>query len=99
MNPGTTPAAALVVTVPISRSRLLTPWVDSFHRLPMPCVDSLRRWDTEEAGPPPGPRVAAAPLPFRSLLSMLMANRMELRPGGMEWGRDDGREGGREGES
>lgn len=68
VKPGTTAVAVL-----ISLSRLLTPWVDSFHRLPMPCVDSLRRWDTE--GPPP--RVTA---PFRSLLSMLMANRMEFRP-------------------
>lgn len=68
VKPGTTAVAVL-----ISRSRLLTPWVDSFHRLPMPCVDSLRRLDTE--GPPP--RVTP---PFRSLLSMLMANRMEFRP-------------------
>lgn len=67
-NPGTTAVAVL-----ISLSRLLTPWVDSFHRLPMPCVDSLRRLDTE--GPPP--RVTP---PFRSLLSMLMANKMEFRP-------------------
>lgn len=68
VNPGTTAVAVL-----ISRSRLLTPWVDSFHRLPMPCVDSLRRWDTEE----PPPRVSP---PFRSVLSMLMANRIEFRP-------------------
>lgn len=39
----------------------------------MPCVDSLRRWDTK------GPPARVAP-PFRSLLSMLMANRMEFRP-------------------
>lgn len=73
VKPGTTEVA-----VPISRSRLLTPWVDSFHRLPMPCVDSLRRWDTDEPPPPP-PRVAP---PFRSVLSMLMANKMEFRPAG-----------------
>lgn len=68
LKPGTTAVAVL-----ISLSRLLTPWVDSFHRLPMPCVDSLRRLDTEG----PDPRVIP---PFRSLLSMLMANNMELRP-------------------
>lgn len=70
LKPGTTAVAVL-----ISLSRVLTPWVDSFHRLPMPCVDSLRRWDTEG----PDPRVIP---PFRSLLSMLMANNMELRPEG-----------------
>lgn len=69
LKPGTAAVAVL-----ISLSRLLTPWVDSFHRLPMPCVDSLSRWDTEG----PDPRVSP---PFRSLLSMLMANKMELRPG------------------
>lgn len=69
VKPGTTEVAVL-----ISLSRLLTPCVDSFHRLPMPCVDSLRRWDTEGAPPRVMP-------PFRSLLSMLMANKMELRPG------------------
>ncbi|KAG7255839.1 hypothetical protein CRUP_004679, partial [Coryphaenoides rupestris] len=129
-NPGTTPAAAVEVALLISRSRLLTPCADSFHRLPIPWVDSLRRvfvegasqpgaataqltadvaqgvetlqlmavemllhiepegqlwggtrqqgWDTEEE-PLPAPR--ATP-PFRSLLSMLMANRMEFSPGG-----------------
>lgn len=69
LKPGTAAVAVL-----ISLSRLLTPWVDSFHRLPMPCVDSLSRWDTEG----PDPRVSP---PFRSQLSMLMANKMELRPG------------------
>lgn len=70
MKPGTTAVAVL-----ISRSRELTPCVDSFSRLPMPCVDSFSRLETDE--PPP----RGAP-PFRSLLSMLMANRMEFKPGG-----------------
>lgn len=61
------------VAVLISLRRLLTPWADSFHRLPMPCVDSLKRCDTEV----PPPRLSP---PFRSVLSMLMANKMEFRP-------------------
>lgn len=69
MKPGTT-----VVAVLISLSRVLTPWVDSFHKLPMPWVDSFRRWLTEEEEPP------ARVTPFRSVLSMLMANRMEFSP-------------------
>lgn len=68
VKPETTAVAVL-----ISRRRLLTPWVDSFNRLPMPCVDSLRRCETEE--PPP----LVTP-PFRSQLSMLMANRIEFKP-------------------
>lgn len=66
IKPGTT-----AVAVPISRRRVLTPWVDSFHKLLMPCVDSLSRWDTDDP-----PRA----WPFRSVLSMLMANSMELSP-------------------
>lgn len=65
-NPGTTAVAVL-----ISLSRVLTPCADSFHRLLMPCVDSFSRSETD------GPVRAC---PFRSVLSMFMANRMEFSP-------------------
>lgn len=55
----------------ISLRRLLTPWVDSFNNEVTFCVDSFNRSDT----------VGAHLLcPFRSLLSMLIAKRMEFRP-------------------
>lgn len=69
-KPGTT-----AVAVPISRSRVLTPCADSFHRLLMPCVDSFSSSETE------GPVRAC---PFRSVLSMFMANRMEFSPDSTE---------------
>lgn len=55
----------------ISLNRLLTPCVDSFSKEVTFCVDSFKRSDT----------VGAHLLcPFKSLLSMLMAKRMEFRP-------------------
>lgn len=65
-NPGTA-----AVAVPISLSSVVTPCADSFHRLLMPCVDSFSKSETD------GPVRAC---PFRSVLSMFMANRMEFSP-------------------
>lgn len=55
----------------ISLRRLLTPWVDSFNNEVTFCVDSFNRSDTE------GVHLLC---PFKSLLSMLIAKRMEFRP-------------------
>lgn len=55
----------------ISLRRLLTPWVDSFNNEVTFCVDSFNRSDTV------GVHLLC---PFKSLLSMLIANRMEFRP-------------------
>lgn len=55
----------------ISLKRLLTPCVDSFSRDVTFCVDSFKRSDTVGAN---------LLCPFKSLLSMLMAKRMEFRP-------------------
>lgn len=55
----------------ISLNRLLTPCVDSFSKEVTFCVDSFKRSDTVGAN---------LLCPFKSLLSMLMAKRMEFRP-------------------
>lgn len=55
----------------ISLRRLLTPWVDSFNNEVTFCVDSFNKSDTV------GVHLLC---PFKSLLSMLMAKRMEFRP-------------------
>lgn len=55
----------------ISRRRLLTPWVDSFNKEVTFCVDSFNKSDTV------GVHLLC---PFKSLLSMLIAKRMEFRP-------------------
>lgn len=55
----------------ISLKRLLTPWVDSFSNEVTFCVDSFKRSETVGAN---------LLCPFKSVLSMLMAKRMEFRP-------------------
>lgn len=55
----------------ISRNRVLTPWVDSLSKEVTFWVDSLRRSVTE------GGHLLG---PFKSLLSMLIAKRMEFSP-------------------
>lgn len=55
----------------ISRKRLLTPCVDSFSKEVTFCVDSFKRSETVGAN---------LLCPFKSLLSMLIAKRMEFRP-------------------
>lgn len=55
----------------ISRKRLLTPWVDSFNKEVTFWVDSFSRSDMV------GGHLLC---PFKSLLSMLMAKRIEFSP-------------------
>ena len=55
----------------ISLKRLLTPCVDSFSKEVTFCVDSFKRSETVGAN---------LLCPFKSLLSMLIAKRIEFRP-------------------